>query len=61
MPDMRDMLTPEILAGMEKWMAGMEPPRTLPQAVNEALGDWLTQMGVLPYVEHPEGETDPDA
>ncbi|GEP12816.1 hypothetical protein [Methylobacterium gnaphalii] len=60
MPTMRDMLTPEVLAGMEKWMDGLAPVRSLPQAVDEALADWLTGQGILPSTDEPEGERDQD-
>ncbi|GEP11097.1 hypothetical protein [Methylobacterium gnaphalii] len=60
MPTMRDMLTPEVLAGMEKWMDGLVPVRSLPQAVNEALADWLTGQGTLPSSDCSEEERDQD-
>ncbi|GJD82469.1 hypothetical protein [Methylobacterium haplocladii] len=61
MPTLRDMLTPEVAAGLDRFIAAQEEAPTLPQAVSGILLDWLSGHGLVEVVDVPEGEDDPDA
>lgn len=61
MPTLRDMLTPEVAEGLDRYLASLQDAESTPQAINRIVADWLTSHGYLEYTELPEGETDPDA
>ncbi|WP_187272430.1 hypothetical protein [Methylobacterium sp. WL9] len=56
MPEWRDLLTPENLAALERFIAAQEERESVPAAVNGILADWLSGQGYLPVEELPEGE-----
>ncbi|GJD71421.1 hypothetical protein [Methylobacterium gnaphalii] len=60
MPTLRDMLTPEVAEGLERYLASLEDAETTPQAINRIVADWLTSHGYLDFTEIPEGERDQD-
>ena len=60
MPELRDMLEPDVLAGLRSYIGDEAERESLPKAVNVILRDWLTSQGHIPYQELPEGEDDPD-
>ncbi|MCE4226767.1 hypothetical protein HCU64_23785 [Methylobacterium sp. C25] len=46
-------LTPEISEAIDRFIAGQEPKPSRDEAVNAALGDWLSQQGAIPFVDCP--------
>lgn len=56
MAEWRDLLTPENLAALERFIAAQEERESVPSAVNGILTDWLSGHGYLPVEELPEGE-----
>lgn len=56
MAEWRDLLTPENLAALERFIAAQEERESVPAAVNGILMDWLSGHGYLPVEELPEGE-----
>ncbi|GLS42583.1 hypothetical protein [Methylobacterium brachythecii] len=46
-------LTPEISEAIDRFIAGQEPKPSRDEAVNAALGDWLSQQGALSFVDCP--------
>ena len=57
----RDLYTPDVLAGLEAFIAAQEEKDSLAMVANNLLRDVLTELGLIPYREVPEGEDDPNA